>query len=118
MEGLEKNTRGFDEIISKFESTFKNFKFKINFFNKLNQENNDKITRLQYDFNNLENKYTVLKSELDLIKSILHNEIEELNKGISENKANIVEVERRNSIEIIDINEKIDTISKSIIVLE
>ena len=118
MEGLEKNTRGIDEFISKFENTFKNFKFKINFFNKINQENNEKFERLQYEFNNLENKYTVIKSEIDLIKSILHKEFEEINKNINENKVNIEEVERRNSIEIIDINEKLDNISKSIIVIE
>ena len=128
MDGLEKNTKSlneqssfsppFGEFISKCENTFKNFKFKMNFFNKLNQENNEKIIRLQYEINNLENKYTVLKSEVDLIKSILHNEIDEINKNINENKINILEVERRNSMEIIDINDKIDTISKSIIVLE
>ena len=118
MEGLEKNTRGFDEFISKCENTFKNFKFKINFFNKINQENIEKFERLEYQFNNLENKYTFLKSEMEIIKSILHKEFEEINKNINENKVNIEEVERRNSIEIIDINEKLDAISKSIIVLE
>ena len=70
---------------------------------------------LEIDFVNFNN------SSVDFvlnIVSVFFIEIDEINKNLSQNKEDIIQVERRNSIEIIDINEKLENISKSIIVLE